>query len=243
MKAIGNIYLTWRKGKGHSRIIVGVIKRNKTNGVRFKYINDEGNDNDDLNNSGLNIKKTKQKYSQIGVSKALKEGFTYYTDFPDLTKEYSENVLEILGKRLTNSDRADIQKYYDFWEVNPSFKDDKYYLLAHTQGLLATDNYEFLADYHPLKGLSFISEICGLSYNNIASDFIEIGEELRWELDTKNSFDSNAVRVFKGKTYLGNVKLVHCNVFHKTGGDKLKIRVKSLEKNGHLNRVFIKISF
>jgi len=40
MKALGNIYLTWRKSKGQSRIIVGVIKRNVTDGVRFQYIQD-----------------------------------------------------------------------------------------------------------------------------------------------------------------------------------------------------------
>jgi len=220
MKAIGNIYLTWRKGKGNSRTAVGVIRRNVTDGVRFQYI-------------------------EAGVQKARLEGFNGFADFPDTNKDriYSENVLEILGKRLTNSDRPDIQKYFDFWEINPEYKNDKYYLLAHTQGLLATDNFEFLADYSPIDGLSFISEICGLSHTNPPHDIISEGEELKWKYNRANSYDNKAIEVYKGDTYLGNVKLVHCNVFHKPGGDKLKIRVKSIEKNGHINRVFINISF
>lgn len=218
MKAIGNIYLTWRKGKGKSRIPVGVIKRNVTEGIRFQYIEE-------------------------GLKKAKDEGFTYFTDFPNTNKEkiYSENVLDILGKRLTNPERTDIQKYYDFWEIKPEYKNDKFYLLAHTQGLLATDNFEFLADYSPKEGLSFISEICGLSINKLPSDSIEVGDELNWKLNKKNQYDSNAVEVFKNDTFLGHVKLIHCNVFHKSGGENLKIKVKSIEKNGHLNRVFINI--
>jgi hypothetical protein len=51
-----------------------------------------------------------------------------------LSKEYTENVLEIFGQRLTKSERSDIQKYYDFWEIEPENKEDKYYLLSHTQG-------------------------------------------------------------------------------------------------------------
>jgi hypothetical protein len=218
MKALGNIYLTWRKSKGQSRITVGVIKRNVTDGVRFQYIQD-------------------------GIRKAKTEGFTCFTDFPDTDKIYTENVLDILGKRLTNPDREDIQKYYDFWEIKPEYKQDKFYLLAHTQGLLATDNFEFLADYSPIEGLSFISEICGLSHTNPSPNMVEEGEELTWKLNKLNQFDSKAVGVYKGNFYLGNVKLIHCNVFHKSGGESLKIKVKSIEKNGHLNRVFINISF
>lgn len=220
MRSIGNIYLTWRKGKGHSRIPVGVIKRNATDGVRFQYIED-------------------------GLKKAQRDGFVNFTDFPDTStdKVYNENVLEILGKRLTNSDRADIQKYFDFWEIRPEYKDDKYYLLAHTQGLLATDNFEFLADYSPIEGLNFISEICGLSYSKPANDLLVEGEQLSWKYNKLNLFDNKAVEVYKGNFRIGNVKLIHCNVFHKQGGEKLKIKVKSIERNGHLNRVFINISF
>ena len=218
MKAIGNIYLTWRKGKGSSRKRIGVIKRNTNAGVTFSYLME-------------------------GVLNAEKEGFTPYVDFPDVKKTYTQNVLDIFGQRLIKTERPDSQKYLDFWAINPEYKENKYYLLAHTQGLLATDNFEFLADYNPVKGLSFISEICGLSHTNPPLDIIKEGDELKWKFNKLNPFDNKSVEVYRGDFRLGNVKLVHCNVFHKPGGENLKISVKSIEKNGHLNRVFIKISF
>ena len=144
MKAIGSIYLAWRKGKGSRRKIVGIIKRNAINGVRFCYI-------------------------KGGVAEAEKEGFTPYIEFPDVSKEYAENVLEIFGQRLIKTERPDHQKYLDFWDIDTKYKDDKYYLLAYTQGMQSNDNFEFLADLYPAKGLRFVSEICGLSHLKLES--------------------------------------------------------------------------
>jgi hypothetical protein len=215
MIAFYDIYLAWRGGKGKRRHKVGVVSRDSTNGVRFNYI--------------------------ITQEEADHIGFVPYTDFPDLSRRYTENVLEIFGQRLTKSERDDIQKYYDFWEIKPQYKDDKYYLLAHTQGLLATDNFEFLADYYPLKGLSFTSEICGLSHYQVPPEILKENDELQWQYDRNNEYDENAVKVYKDETLLGYVKIVHSGVFYKDGGDILKLKVKSIDENGRLNRVFIKI--
>jgi hypothetical protein len=213
---IGNIFLSWREGPGHSRIVVGVIKRNETEGVRFSY-------------------------DKRGVESATKKGFVCYTDFPDLDKVYTENVVDIFGQRLNKSEREDIQNYYDFWEIAPECKNDKYYLLAHTQGILATDNFEFLADYSPVKNLKFISEICSLSILKLPPNTVVEGDTLRWALERNNDYDQFAVQVFKGDTYLGRIKRVHSKVFYKHGGERLKVRVKSVVSNGTLNRVFIKV--
>ncbi|MDR1974672.1 MAG: hypothetical protein LBQ31_08390 [Bacteroidales bacterium] len=215
MNVLGNIYLTWRAGRGMRRHKVGVISRYGVDGVRFNYI--------------------------ISPEDAVKTGFTPYTDFPDLSKTYTENVLDIFGQRLTKSERDDIQKYYDFWEIKPQYKEDKYYLLAHTQGLLATDNFEFLADYSPLEGLSFTSEICGLSHYETPSNVLNEGDELQWEYDSSNTYDKEAVKVLKNNMLIGYVKIVHSGVFYKNGGNFLKIKVKSVDKNGKLNRAFIKV--
>ena len=158
MKAIANIYLAWRKGKGSRRKIVGVIKKNATEGVRFNYLPN-------------------------GVEEAQKEGFTPYVDFPDTSKVYTDNVLEIFGQRLIKTERPDIQKYLDFWDIDPKYQDDKFYLLAYTQGMLSTDNFEFLADFHPIKELCFVSEICGLSHFKVESGTLEVGEILSYELE------------------------------------------------------------
>ena len=217
-QGIGNIFLSWRPGQGSRRIMVGTIRQDDTGLTRFSY--DPG-----------------------GVKEAKEYGFAPYSSFPDTDKEYTENVLEIFSQRLTNSEREDIQKYYDFWEIEPDYKDDKYYLLAHTQGILATDNFEFLADYFPEKDLMFVSEICGLSHSQLPSNIIETNELLRWEADPSNEYDPYAVKIFKDDICLGYVKKVHSKTFYKEGNEHLVIKVKSISKNGYLNRVFIKIFY
>lgn len=210
--------MVWRKGKGSRRKVIGRIRKNATNGVRFEYIED-------------------------GVLEAQKEGFTPYVDFPDTSKVYTDNVLEIFGQRLTKQERSDIQRYFDFWAIEPEYKEDKYYMLAYTQGMLSNDNFEFLADFHPVKDLRFVSEICGLSHTKLRSGLIKVGDELTWNLDKNNPKDRYAVKVFKGQKELGFVKIIHSRVFHKKLKSTLKIKVKSVDSNGTINRVFIDVSF
>lgn len=217
MKAIGKIYLAWRKGRGSRRTIVGVIHKNVTEGVRFEYI-------------------------KAGVEEALKDGFTPYIDFPEVDKIYSENVLEIFGQRLIKTERTDSQRYLDFWDIDPKYKEDKYYLLAYTQGMLSNDNFEFLADFQPVKNLKFVSEICGLSHQNLQSGLLSVGDKLTYELDSTNAKDKFAVKVKKGKLVAGFVKQMHSRVFYKTKYP-FQIKVKSIDQNGTVNRVFIEISF
>ncbi|MFV0396512.1 MAG: HIRAN domain-containing protein [Bacteroidales bacterium] len=213
-RSIGNIFLVWRQSIGKRRNIVGVIRRNSTDGIRFKYT--------------------------ISEKEAKEIGFTPYVDFPNLDNLYTTNVLEVFSLRLTKPERPDIDSYYEFWEIEPKFQQDKFYLLAHTQGLLATDNFEFIADYNPQKGLSFVSEICGLSHTNPPADVIEVGDKLHWEKEPTNQYDQNAVKLFKDDIFLGYVKTKHCNIFSKT--QRLNVYVKHIDRNGRLHRVFIKIS-
>ena len=215
---IGHIFLAWRKEPGCSRIIIGVIKRNATNGVTFQYIKE-------------------------GLDDAKNDGFVIYPDFPDENKVYSEHVLDIFAQRLNRSEREDICKYYSYWEILPSKKDDKYYLLAHTQGMLPTDNFELLADYNPINGLSFTSELCGLTHLMLPADTLTEGDTLTWKYDRNNEFDKHAIKVFKDEIFVGYVKKIHSGVFYKNGGECLRISVKSINKNGHLNRAFVKIAF
>ncbi|MBL1278768.1 MAG: hypothetical protein COA33_000725 [Fluviicola sp.] len=217
MRTIGNIYLTWRKGKGERRILIGVIRRNKTEGTRFSYLKE-------------------------GVEKARTLGFSVYEGFPDTTKSYTKNVIEIFGQRLMRSERNDIKDFYDFWLIDEKYKNDDFYMLAYTQGILPTDNYEFLADFNPDKKLEFISEIAGLSTTKLPGDTLVKGEVLRYEKEKpKNSHDEYAIKVFKGDLFLGYVKTMHNRVFYKTR-KTLKIAVHHIEKNGLLNRVFIHVS-
>ncbi len=215
---IGHIFLAWRKGLGFPRVIIGVIKRNATDGVTFRYI-------------------------KKGLEVAKEDGFIIYPDFPDENQVYSNHVLDIFGQRLNKSEREDIHRYYSYWEIDSSREDDKYYLLAHTQGMLPTDNFELLAEYNTVKGLSFTSELCSLTRLKLPADTLEEGDLLRWEWDSVNKYDKFAIKVFKGNVFVGYVKRIHSRVFYKKKGSRLKIMVKSINRNGHLNRAFIKISF
>lgn len=216
MKAIGNIHLIWRPGKGSRRISVGAIRKSALEGIRFQYNKD-------------------------GVAQAKKLGFIHYEGFPDTDKIYTENVIDIFGQRLMRSERPDLEDFYNFWNIDFNKRDDKYYMLAYTQGLLPTDSFEFLADFNPIMDLSFVTEITGLSESKIPSEIISIGDVLKYKLETENTFDKNAVKVFKGDFYLGRIKLIHCNVFHKTN-KQFKLEVQDVEKNGVIKRIFVKAS-
>ncbi len=216
MKEIGHIYLSWREGLGKRRHIVGVLKRNATLGVRFSYIKD-------------------------GVEAAKKDGFSPYTEFPDFDKEYTENVLEVFGQRIMKSERSDISDFYDFWEIDTKYKDDKFYLLAHTQGLNPTDNFEFLADYNPSKGLRFLTDLASLSTLKLPADIIRPGDILTYKLEPYNEFDNKAVKVFKGDVEVGYIKKIHSRVFYKQKNSILKLHVKAVEQNGVIKRVFVKV--
>lgn len=216
-KAIGDIFLIWRKERGEDRIPIGVIKRNQTEGIRFKYL-------------------------RKGLEKARTLGFNRYEGFPEDDKIYSEKVIEKFGQRIIQTERNDLGDFYDFWKINPKYKNDDYYMLAFTQGILPTDNFEFLADFNPKQGLSFISEIAGLSKTQVPSDLVQIGDLLTYKKDSGNSHDDRAVALYKGDQMLGYVKRIHNKVFSKAKGG-IEVRVHHLEKNGVLDRAFIEITF
>ncbi len=217
MKEIGHIYLSWREGQGKRRHIVGVLKRNATQGVRFSYIPE-------------------------GVDAAKKDGFSPYTEFPEFGKEYFSNVIDVFGQRIMKSERSDISDFYKFWEIDTKYKDDKYYLLAHTQGLNPSDNFEFLADYNPVKQLRFLTDLASLSNLKLPAGTVKSGDILTYKLEEGNAHDNKAVKVFKGGQEVGYIKKIHSRVFHKLKAKTLTLIVKAVEENGVVKRVFVKVS-
>jgi hypothetical protein len=215
-KEIGHIYLSWRQGFGTSRYIVGIIKKSATEGVRFSYISK-------------------------GVEDAKKDGFTPYTEFPDTEKEYKDGVLEIFGQRIMKSERADISDFLEFWEIDKRFKDDKYYLLAHTQGLNPTDNFEFLADYNPTKSLRFLTDLAGLSVLKLPAKSLKPGDILTYSHEPDNVHDKYAVKIFKGNQHIGYIKKIHSKVFHKVHKKCFVLKVKAVEENGIIKQVFVSV--
>lgn len=217
MKEFEKIYLVWRKGAGTRRHAIGVLEKTPEGKNQFTY---------------------KPK----AVSLVKEEGFTPYTEFQDLNMRYNGNVAEIFGQRLTKSDRPDIANFYRFWEVDPEKAADKFYLLGKTQGLVPTDNFEFLAEYIYQPGLHFLTELAGLSKYQTPRGTIKAGDVLRYELEHDNEYDRYAVKVYKNDTLLGYIKKYHSKVFYDANGAKLDIQVKAVEENGILKRAFIKVS-
>lgn len=218
MKEIGNIFLSWRAGSGHRRHIVGVLRLNSTKGVRFTYIPDE-------------------------VENAKQDGFTPYTEFPDTRKVYDGSVLDIFGQRIIKPERSDKSTFFDFWEIKPEYADNKYYLLAHTMGLLPTDNFEFLADYNPIKGLCFITDLAGLTHIPLRAGSLNVGEHLKYEFDKNNPYDKYAIKITSGNQHIGYIKKIHSKVFHKMRSGKIDLFVKAIDQNGTIKRVFVKVCF
>lgn len=216
-KTIKNIYLTWRTGSGGRRIPVGRIKKNSSQGVVFTYL-------------------------KKGVEEAKKKGFLLFEGFPDVNKIYYSNVLDIFGHRLIKNERNDSKYFYDFWMIEPDRRDDTFYLLAMTQGLVPTDNFEFLADFYPTKNLCFITEISGLSKTQIPSSILNENDILNTVLEKDNQFDRYAVAIYKDDYKLGYVKLINSRVFYHSKYTP-KVTVHSIEKNGILKKVFIKVKF
>lgn len=214
---VKQITVTWRLGRSYGRIPIGIIRSNVLDGTTFQYIKE-------------------------GVREAKKKGFICYSEFPDLDKKYETNVLSVFAQRINNSDRTDIQEYYNFWEVPPIYKKNIFYLLAYTQGILPTDNFEFLAEFRGVKGLKFVSEITGFSSNPLLAGMLHEGETLRWELEPKNKFDSEAVALYKEDKLIGYVKKIHSHAFLLQGSSSLQVSVKKLEQNEYINRAFILIN-
>ena len=85
---IGHIYLSWRKGQGQRRHIVGVIKKSATKGVTFAY-------------------------DQKAVEKAKEEGFSPDVEFSDITKTYTDNVNAVTVDQIKTAfkKRVDLNEF------------------------------------------------------------------------------------------------------------------------------------
>lgn len=217
MTEFDKIFLVWRKGVGEKRTAVGELIKTPEGKHVFKYF-------------------------QKAIELQQQQGFSPYTEFQDLTKEYNGNVADIFGQRLTKNDRPDIDSFYKFWEVDADKAHDKFYLLGKTQGLVPTDNFEFLADYKLMPGLHFLTEIAGLSSLQLPKGTLLSGDKLRYELEPLNENDKYAVKVFKSDLLVGYIKKYHSKVFHDAATDLLSLTVKAVEQNGVLKRVFIKVT-
>lgn len=217
MDEFDKIYLSWRTGTSSRRHIVGLLQEKPEGGYLFNYL-------------------------PVAKELVFKE-FAPYLEFQDLDKTYNSNVVDIFATRLMKTDRIDIRKFFDFWAIDERKAYDKFYMLGKTQGLVATDNFEFLADYKMTDQLHFVTDLAGISHKDpLAKGTLIIEDELRFEFEPENEGDPEAVKVLKGDLELGYIKKIHCRVFHQPGADRIKLKVKALEQNGVIKKVFIEVS-
>lgn len=214
------IYLSWRQGKGSRRFLVGVLTREIAAGDNIVF-----------------------KYQKEEVEKAIKEGFLNYPDFPDFNKEYYANLKTALSLRIMPKTRADRHDYLSFWNANIEGL-DWFDELGFTQGELATDTFEFLAEYpkkHNGSGINFVSNIASFSHLQLSPECVSVGDKLNFEVEADNKFDGNAVKILKDNNILGYVKRGHNRFFQKVKNEELEITVTYLEKNGKINEIYFSV--
>ena len=113
------IDLSWRRAGNLSSYVVGELIEPDDKHYLFRYV------------SGKDLE----------AAKAL--GFSGYPAFPDLTKEYSWNVIECFAIRLPSRSREDFKKLLEHWgSSDPDVSD--FDLLAITGGCLMTDHFKFI---------------------------------------------------------------------------------------------------
>lgn len=217
MAEFDKIYLAWRKGVGSRRHVVGLLERKPDNQPTFRY-----------------LPEARQLF--------LEEGFLPYFEFPDFDKVYDQNVVAIFAQRLMKPQRPDIRQFYEFWEVDQSQANDRFYLLGKTQGLVATDNFEFLAEYELTPQTHFLTDLAGLTHLELPRGLVKMGDALHFEYERANEKDPEAVKVFAGELELGYIKKVHCRVFHQSDADKLELTVKSVEQNGTIRKIYVRVA-
>lgn len=213
---VREIFLSWRKGKGGRRNIIGVLKRTATNGITFKYLKE-------------------------GSEKAKLEGFKEYPGFPlNYENIYQENDLDVFSLRLIPFERKDNLLLLDFWEAAGC--SDKFDLLALTQGLLPTDNFEFLGLYNPKKDFKFVTDLAGLSHLSLERGSIQVNDILNYEIESNEfAFNKIAVKIYKGNKHIGYIKNVHNNIFIRTT-KRIKLKVKEVEQNGVIKNIFVLVN-
>jgi len=214
------IYLSWRHGKGGGRFLVGVLSRDTPYGedIVFRYDKDE-------------------------VTRANEAGFLNYPEFADLEKEYRINIKAAFSLRLMPKLRSDRNNYLSFWHADKHGL-DWFDELGFTQGKLATDTFEFMADFpkrYNGQGITFLSNVAGLTHIKLPLSSVKVGDKLRFELDTSNEFDSKAVKLMKSNQLIGFVKRGHHFFFHKIKNTELDILVSVVENNGNINQIYFTV--
>jgi hypothetical protein len=213
---VRTIYIAWKKTEGSRRSIIAKIKRNASEGITFKYCED-------------------------GYKVARDNGLEFFFGFKNAEELTAEQVEHLLSQRVISKERPDRNEYLSFWEADGVH--DTFDMLALTQGKSPTDNFEFLADYHPKSGLTFVTDLAGISHRNLPKGTVQKGDILTFRRERSNPFDKNAVAVYKGDVHVGYIKQVHKYAFLHKKARIPELQVKGVDQNGKIKQVFVSVKF
>jgi hypothetical protein len=213
--------MSWRRGPGERRHMVGELYRHNEYHYTFKYLSD-------------------------GVEKAKMDGFINYPDFPDtndLSRLYTENIKYIFSLRLIPESRSDRSNYLAFWEANNS-KYDWFDELALTQGQLSTDNFEFLGFYRPNKVKAFITDLASVNRFSLPKNSVGLFNRLNYIIED-NLYDESgkAVKLFSNDQPVGYIKKIHNLYFLEAAEKNMKptVEVKAISQNGLIKGLYVKV--
>lgn len=213
------IALMWRPEKGQRRICVGMLLVPKDgNGLTFEY-------------SESGVKEAKQ----------VDTNFSGYPGLPLIAKNSSTQVAEVFFGRLINKSRNDAVDFYDFWLVDKSKIDDPLYILAQTQGLSASDMFEFVPQYFQSHRLSFITDIAGISKYEFDLSTLNVGDELTFTLERDNPYDNNAVYVSHNGKKIGYIKKGHNTVFNRKNNKGIRVTVWSITNLPGFEKLYARV--
>jgi hypothetical protein len=214
--SVRTIYIAWKKTEGSRRSIIAKIKRNASQGITFAYCED-------------------------GYKEARDNGLEFFFGFKNAEKLTAEQVEHLLSQRVISKERPDRNEYLSFWDAEGAH--DTFELLALTQGKSPTDNFEFLADYHPKIGLRFVTDLAGISHKNLPKGSVKIGDILTVKKEPSNPFDKKAVAVYKGDLHLGYIKQIHKWAFLHKKAKVPTLKVKGVDENGKIKQIFVSVKF
>ena len=216
------IYLMWRLGIGSRRIIIGELSDFKNGNLKFSYIED-------------------------GVNEAIEISDKNFKGYPglDLSKPSfdPELIKSLFFSRLVSTKRQDAKELLSFWLVEGNRISDQLYILAKTQGLLPTDNFEFVANYYSNQRCPFVTDIAGLSASDFDLATLEEGNYLSFELEQGNEYDKNAVAVYYKENKIGYIKQGHNIAFKRKDKSKVTIRVHKIIITPKIKKLYVRIDF
>jgi hypothetical protein len=205
------------------RIVAELVKENET--VVFRYL-----------------------HNSEDFKKAESFGFSPFPAFPDIKKEYINDIAAVFCLRLPPKKRRDYHIFLRSIRLPQNAVTDAmlsdFALLGYSEARLPGDGFSIVNPYdqHP-SPCEFMSEVAGYRHNVKAEDYDDfpIGTQLSFQLEPNNEYDPNAVKISAHNTHIGYVNRAQTPAFkHWLENNTVKAYIeKKTLKNYELSRVIM----